>query len=64
MYRCSRSSIEVEYRALTEIISELFWLRWLMQDLGVSFSSNIVVWSVIQISHNDVFHEQTKHIKD
>ena len=35
----TRSSTEVEYRALTDTTSELLWLRWLLKDLGVSTSS-------------------------
>ena len=34
----ARSSTEAEYRALADTISELFWLRWLFKDLGVSTS--------------------------
>ena len=47
--------------------SELFWLRWLLKDLGVSTSSATPLYcdnqSAIQIAQNDVFHEQTKHIE-
>jgi hypothetical protein len=35
----ARSSTEAEYRALADTTSELLWLRWLLQDLGVSTSS-------------------------
>ena len=35
----ARSSTEEEYRTLIDTTSELFWLRWLLKDLGVSTSS-------------------------
>ena len=63
----SRSSAEVEYRALTDTTSELLWLRWLLKDLGVSTSSATPLYcdnySAIHIAYNDVFHERTKHIE-
>ena len=63
----ARSSTEVEYRALADITSELLWLRWLLKDLGVSTFSATPLYcdnqSAIHISHNDVFHERTKHIE-
>ena len=63
----ARSSTKAEYRALTDTTFELLWLRWLLQDLGVSTSSTTPIYcdnrSAIQIARNDVFHEQTKHIK-
>ena len=63
----ARSSTEAEYRALADSTSELLWLRWLLQDLGVPVTSPIKVFcdnqSAIQIAHNDVFHECTKHIE-
>ena len=31
----TRSNTETEYRALADTTAELFWLRWLLQDLGV-----------------------------
>ena len=63
----TRSSTEVEYRALTATTAELIWLRWLLQDLGVECSTATKLHcdnrSAIQIAHNDVFHERTKHIE-
>ncbi|XP_057985374.1 uncharacterized mitochondrial protein AtMg00810-like [Hevea brasiliensis] len=60
----ARSSTESEYRALADATSELLWLRWLLTDLGITHSSATMLHcdnrSVIQISHNDVFHERTK----
>jgi len=61
------SSTDAEYRTLADTSSELIWLRWLLQDMGVSLSSATPIYydniSAIQIAHNDVFHEQTKHIE-
>ncbi|XP_057965478.1 secreted RxLR effector protein 161-like [Malania oleifera] len=58
---------EVEYCALVDTTSELLWLQWLLKDLRVFTSSATPLYcdnqSVIHIAHNDVFHEQTKHIK-
>ena len=63
----AHSSTEVEYRALVDTTSELLWLRWLLKDLGVSISSATLHYcdnqSAIHITHNDVFHERTKHIE-
>ncbi|XP_020266030.1 uncharacterized protein LOC109841474 [Asparagus officinalis] len=64
----SRSSTESEYRALADTTSELLWLRWLLEDMGVPQSSATILHcdnrSAIQIAHNDVFHERTKHIEN
>ncbi|GKU90857.1 hypothetical protein SLEP1_g4801 [Rubroshorea leprosula] len=63
----SRSSTEAEYRALGDTTSELFSLRWLLEDMGVSQPSFTDLYcdnqSALQIAHNDVFHERTKHIE-
>jgi hypothetical protein len=60
-------STEAEYCALTDTTSELLWLIWLLQDMGVFLSFVTHVYcdnmSAIQIVHNDVFHERTKHIE-
>ena len=61
------SSIEAEYRALADTISELIWLRWLLKDLSVSTFSATPLYcdnqSAIHIVHNDIFHERTKYIE-
>ena len=63
----AHSSTEAEYRALTDTTYELLWLRWLLKDLGVSTSSATHLYcdnqNAIHITHNDVFHERTKHIE-
>ena len=63
----ARSNIEAEYRALADTTSELLWLQWLLKDLDVSTSSATPLYcdnqSAIHITHNDVFHEWTKHIE-
>uniref|UniRef100_A0A2N9IAK3 CCHC-type domain-containing protein n=1 Tax=Fagus sylvatica TaxID=28930 RepID=A0A2N9IAK3_FAGSY len=63
----SCSSTEAEYRALADTTSELLALRWLLEDMGVTHSSPTVIHcdnrSAIQIVHNDIFHERTKHFE-
>ena len=52
---------------MTATTTKLIWLRWLLHDLGVDYSTATKFHcdnrSAIQIAHNDVFHERTKHIK-
>ena len=63
----ARSSTKAKYRALEATTAELIWLRWLLQDLSVDCSTATKLHydnrSAIQIAHNDVFHEHTKHIE-
>ena len=63
----SRSSTEAEYRAMASTTTEIVWLRWLLADMGIPLSSPTPMYcdnkSAIQISHNSVFHERTKHIE-
>ncbi|KAJ9552524.1 hypothetical protein OSB04_016569 [Centaurea solstitialis] len=63
----ARSSTEAEYRALADTSQELIWLRWLLSDMGAPQKSPTPLWcdnnSAIQIAHNDVFLERTKHIE-
>ena len=63
----ARSRTETEYRALAATTTGLIWLRWLLKDLGIDFSIATKLHcdnrSAIQIAHNDVFHERTKHIE-
>ncbi|KAJ9566607.1 hypothetical protein OSB04_002573 [Centaurea solstitialis] len=63
----ARSSTEAEYRALANFSQELIWLRWLLSDMGAPQLSPTLLGcdntSAIQIAHNDIFHERTKHIE-
>ncbi|XP_038885766.1 secreted RxLR effector protein 161-like [Benincasa hispida] len=64
----SRYSTEFEYRTLADATPELLWLHWLLVDMGVpqQFATSLHCdnRSAIQIAHNNVFHECTKHIKN
>jgi hypothetical protein len=66
-YIVSQSSTEAEYRAMTSTTKEIIWLRWLLADMRVFFSHPTPMYcdnqSSIQIAHNSVFHERTKHIE-
>ena len=61
------SNTEAEYCAIADTTSEFLWLRWHLKDLGVFTSSATPLYcdnqSSIHITHNDVFHEWTKHIE-
>ena len=63
----ARSNTEAKYRALANTTSGLLWLRWLLEDLGVSTFSATPLYcdnqSTIHIAHIDVFHERTKYIE-
>ncbi|XP_022865315.1 uncharacterized protein LOC111385175, partial [Olea europaea var. sylvestris] len=63
----ARFSIESEYCALIDATTELLRLCHLLEDMGLSHSSSIALHfdnrNAIQIAHNNVFHERTKHIE-
>jgi len=63
----SRSSSEVEYRALATTTCELQRLPYLFQDLHLPLSQPATLYCdnkfSFQIASNQVFHERTKHIE-
>ena len=63
----SRSSTEVEYCALASTIAELYWIRMLLQDIGLFLPQPPLLWcdnvSALAIAINPVFHARTKHIE-
>jgi hypothetical protein len=62
----SRSSAEAELRAMALATAEVTWLRWLLEDFGVSVSVPTPLLSdstsAINIARDPVKHELTKHI--
>nr|KAJ0199463.1 hypothetical protein LSAT_V11C600302820 [Lactuca sativa] len=63
----SRSSMEIEYRAMVVVTCEIIWLQWLLADMRVHISSSTPLHydnkSAIHIAKNSVFHKQMKHIE-
>jgi hypothetical protein len=62
----SRSSIEAELRAMARFTAEVTWLRWLLEDFGVSATTPTSLLSdsigAISIARDPVKHELTQHI--
>jgi hypothetical protein len=62
----SRSSAEAELRAMATVTAEVTWLRWLLEDFGVSATAPTPLSSdstgAISIARDPVKHELTKHI--
>lgn len=63
----SRSSAEVEYRAVANCVAETTWLRQLLQELrcpphwaAIVYCDNI---SATYLSSNPVQHQRTKHVE-
>ena len=63
----SRSSSEVEYRAMSQVATEVTWLVRLLEELGVYNLKPVTLHcdnqSAIHIGKNLVFHEHNKHIE-
>ena len=62
-----RSSCEAEYRVVAETISELTWLKQLLQELGVKVEGEIILWcdnvGATSLTANPVHHARTKHME-
>ena len=63
----SRSSTDVEYRAMASTAAKLSWFRTLFKELHVYLHHIPVIWcdnvSAIALSANPVFHSRTKHLE-
>lgn len=63
----ARSSAESEFRAAAQGICELLWLKIILDDLKVEWQSPMKLYcdnkSAINIAHNPVQHDRTKHIE-
>ncbi|XP_074306524.1 uncharacterized protein LOC141641774 [Silene latifolia] len=63
----SLSSVEAEYRSMTQLVCELKWLKGLLLSLDVPVTAPIPIFSdsksALDLARNPVFHERTKHIE-
>ena len=63
----ARSSIEVEYCALTHASTKVAWLRSIFSELGISLVNTPVIWcdnqGVSVLAANPVFHSRMNHIE-
>jgi hypothetical protein len=62
----SHLSVEVELRVMTLVTVEVTWLRWFLENFGVSVSMPTPLLSdstwAINITHDLVKHELSKHV--
>ena len=59
------STTEAEYIALTDAVKESFWLKGIMEDLGIRQKKVVVNCdssSAISLSKHQTFHNRSKHI--
>ncbi|GJZ98913.1 UvrD-like helicase, ATP-binding domain, P-loop containing nucleoside triphosphate hydrolase [Tanacetum coccineum] len=63
----SRSSTEVEYKALADTVAELTWLQALLHELGIHSSSTLILscdnLGATYLSANSIFRARTKHVE-
>ena len=63
----SKSSVEVEYRGVSNVVSETCWIRNLLLELHCPIPTATLVYcnnvSTVYLSGNPLHHQRTKHIK-
>ena len=61
------SSAEAEFRAMAQGVCELLWLKIILEDLKIKWEEPMRLYcdnkSAINIAHNPVQHDRTKHIE-
>ena len=61
------SSAEMEFGATAYRICELLWIKIILSDLGIKWEEVMKLYcdnkSAIDITHNPVQHDQTKHVE-
>ena len=61
----ARSSVETEFRAIALGVCEVLWLQIILEDLKIQIQHSIEPLcdnqSTINIAHNPVQHDRTKH---
>jgi hypothetical protein len=63
----SRSTAEAEYRALSQGLCEMLWVKYLLSELKLLRKGPLKVWcdnqSAIAIANNPFQHDRTKHVE-
>ena len=63
----ARSSAESQFTAVARGLCELLWLKIIMNDLYINWEGPMKLYcdnkSAINIAHNSVQHDRTKHIE-
>ncbi|PON82508.1 hypothetical protein TorRG33x02_217530, partial [Trema orientale] len=63
----ARSSAEAEFRSLANGISELLWVKMLLEELQAPKIMPLKLYcdnkAAISIAHNPVHHDRTKHVE-
>ena len=63
----ARSSAEAEFRTMAQGVCELLWLKIVLEDLKIKWDGPMRLYcdnkSTINIAHNPVQHDRTKHIE-
>ncbi|KAI3447048.1 hypothetical protein Pfo_003713, partial [Paulownia fortunei] len=63
----ARSSAEAEFRAMAQGVCELLWFKFILEDLNIRWDGPMRLYcdnkSAINIAHNPVQHDRTKHIE-
>ncbi|KAE8711850.1 hypothetical protein F3Y22_tig00110271pilonHSYRG00126 [Hibiscus syriacus] len=62
----SRSTMEAEYKSVTDTTADVVWVGALLSELGIYQKEEPVIWcdntSVVALSANPVYHAHTKHV--
>jgi hypothetical protein len=63
----SRSSTEVEYKAIADATAEVMWVQTVLMELGVSCLRSAKLWcdnmGAKYLASNPIFHGRMKHVK-
>jgi hypothetical protein len=63
----SRSSTEVEYKAVAKATAEIMWIQILLKEIGIDSPCAAKLWcdniGAKFLSANPIFHARTKHIE-
>ena len=63
----AKSSVKTEFHAIAQELYELLWLKMILDDLQIKGEDQVKLYwynkSAINIPHNRILHDKTKHIK-